>query len=331
MKKILAGFIIIFISWLWSSALGKNESAEYMLKEDLSIGVSMGEDHLMFGGILDVGLDSQQNIYIFDARNLAIRKFDPEGGYISSLVLKHGQGPGEISQASSMAVMPDGVCFLYDLGTKKILKFNAAGEYQKSFQLDFQAMHINPYTGQQIAVLGLNDDQIIHIYDVDGGHHYSFGEPFEVPSSLSQYKEMPMLKSPMRFDGNGAGRLYCLNPHKYEIRIYQDGKLERTISAKSEHFKPLFIGKSDQGGLGLLFPTLYIFEYKEFLYAGIRGLGRDPVHHLDIFRRDKKTDSLSGTGLPYAVDSQGRLYFSVEDEYPRMVRCQVIRNPTVSR
>lgn len=327
----MAGFFIIFLSWLWSSGLAKNESAGYTLKEDLSIGVSTGEEHLMFGGILDVGLDSRQNIYVFDARNLAIRKFDVEGGYISSIIFKRGQGPGEVSQASSMAVMPDGACFLYDLGTKKILKFNAAGEFQKSFQLDFQAMHITPYTGQEIAVLGLNDDQIIHIYNVEGGHLFSFGEPFEVPSSLSQYKEMPMLKAPMRFDGNGTGRLFCLNPHKYEVRIYQDGKLERTVNAKSEYFKPLFIGKSDQGGLGLLFPTLYIFEYKEFLYAGIRGLGRDPVHHLDIFQGDEKTASLSGTGLPYAIDNRGRLYFSMEDEYPRMVRCQVIRNRTVSQ
>lgn len=325
------GAIIAFIAYSSASAFIKEDSVGYELKEDLSIGVNTGEDYLMFGGILDVGLDAEQLIYVFDARNLAIRKFDPEGGHISSIILKRGQGPGEISQASSMAVMPGGECFLYDMGTKKILKFNAAGEFQKSFQLDFQAMHITSYTGREIAVLGLNDDHIIHIYDSDGGYLSSFGEPFEVPSHLSQYKEMPMLKAPMRFDGNGAGRLFCLNPHKYEIRIYQDGKLERTVSAKSEHFKPLFIGKSDQGGLGLLFPTLYIFEYKEILFAGIRGLGQDPVHHLDIFQGNEKTASLSGTGLPYAIDKQGRLYFSVEDDYPRMVRCQIINNPTVSR
>lgn len=331
MKNLFIGTIIVFIAFLSASAFIKNDSADYALKEDLSIGVNTGEDHLMFGGILDVGLDAEQNIYVFDARNLAIRKFNPEGSYISSIILKRGQGPGEISQASSLAVMPDGECFIYDMGTKKILKFNPAGEFQKSFQLDFQAMHITAYTDHAIAVLGLNDDHIIHIYDSEGGYLVSLGEPFEVPSNLSQYKEMPMLKAPMRFDGNGAGRVYCLNPHKYEIRVYQDEKLERTFSAKSEHFKPLFIGKSDQGGLGLLFPTLYIFEYKEFLFAGIRGLGQDPVHHLDIFQGEEKIASLSGTGLPYAIDNQGRLYFSVEDEYPRMVRCQIINNPTVSR
>ena len=214
---------LVFLSAL-QFAIQLKGGQEYSLKEDLSIGVDIGDENLTFDRISDISLDAAQNIYVLDSRSALIKKFDPQGKFLLVKRINRGQAPHEATQPSTLAITPAGTVFLLDFSAKKIIVFDVDFEFKNSIQPAYQLTHCVPYGEDEIAILGFKDDNLIRIYDADGNHRQSFGQAFEVPSNLSQYKDMPMLKAPMRFSGAADKRLFVLNPHKYEIdtqgRIY---------------------------------------------------------------------------------------------------------------
>ena len=88
-------------SGLWE---GKTDE-KITFTEDLSIGEEEGEEYLMFHSFLRVAADSELNIYILDALNHRLLKFDKEGNFIWKTGRK-GQGPGEFQWPGSIALTP---------------------------------------------------------------------------------------------------------------------------------------------------------------------------------------------------------------------------------
>ena len=142
--------------------------------------------------------------------------------------------------------------------------------------------------------------------------------------TATQYKDMPNLKLPMRFDCSEDRRVFVLNPHKYEILMYKDGKLIQKIKGKNETFKALMVTKSNMGGIGIIFPVVYVLEYKNRLYVTIKGWDRDGPNHMEIFDNNRSVASLAIKGFAYSVDKEGRIYFAEEEDFPRVVRCKII-------
>jgi hypothetical protein len=321
-KKVLLSIcLLLSTAFIFPAA----QEEEIRLIPDLSIGSDAGDENYIFGGIQDVALDSEENIYIFDWRNLQVRKFDPQGTFLSSLTLEEGQGPGEVSGPSAIVVTPSGEISVYDLGAKRIQMFDSEGQLRKSLQLEFQATHVVLYDSNKIAVLGLSDNTIFHIYDREGRLLESFGQPFDVPSRLSQYKDMPIMRAPMRCNSSGGGRILLTNPHRYEISLFQDGQQLGSIKGKNDAFRPTFVTKSNIGSFGVAFPYLHIIEYQNTLYVCIRALDRDADNSLDVFENGNQITTLTVTGIPYVADAQGRLYFVEEEEFPRVVRYRLKR------
>lgn len=321
-QKVL--FIVYLLLFTAFAHPGVKEK-DIKLIPDLSIGVDAGDENYIFGGIQDLALDSEENIYIFDWRYVQIRKFDAEGTFLSSFPLEEGQGPGEVSGPSAIVVTPSGEISVYDLGAKRIQMFDSEGQFRKSIQFDFQATHIAPYDSDNIAVLGLTDETLLHIYDREGKLLESFGQPFEVPSKLSQYKDMSIMRAPMRCNTSGGRRIFLVNPHRYEISVFQDGQRIGLIKGKNDAFRPIFVTKSNTGGIGVAFPYLHVIEYQDTLFVCIRGLGRDAKNHLDVFENGKQKATLTVTGILYVVDAQGRLYFIEEEDFPQVVRYRLER------
>ncbi len=319
---LVLGFCMI-ISYPLATAIPKVN--DFTLISDLSIGVDEGDENFMFGGILDIALDKEENIYVLDGRNLQIRKFDPQGAFLSSLSLEKGQGPREVSQASAIAVTPSGEIAVFDMGAKKLLMFDSEGQFRKPLQFDFQATDIAPYGPNQIAVLGLRDGTPLRIYDREGNLLESFGQPFEVPSKMSQYKDMPFMRAPMRFDSSSGHKAFLANPHRYEISIYKNGKLVGIVKGQDKNFRPIFVTKSNLGSIGVVFPILHILEHQNTMYVGIRALGKGAKHRLDIFVDSQPQGSVEVAGIPRAVDAQGRLYFMEEEDFPQLVRYRLVR------
>jgi len=95
------------------------------LKEDLIIG-SEEDKNYMFYQARDIKVDSQGNIYVLDAGNHRVQKFDKKGNYLQTIGRK-GQGPGEFADTYEMFI--DNQDNLYIRGSRIIHIFNDKGEF----------------------------------------------------------------------------------------------------------------------------------------------------------------------------------------------------------
>jgi hypothetical protein len=322
MKKSCAmviGIITIMVCFCGAASV-RAEKRAFALKEDLSIGIESGDENLMFGSVAEIGLDAAGHIFILDWENFRFQKFDTAGKFLKSIILKKGQGPEEVAMLGGAAVSPKGTIAVLDRGGNKILLFGPEGEFRRFFKLDFQASHLGCLEGDRVVVLGMNKDKILHLFDKDSRLLASFGEPFEVPSQLSKYKDMPMMRCPMRFSSSAQGNIFLFNPHKFEISVYKENRLLKKFAGKSELFEPLQVTQATGGAIVLVFPYMTILESGNRLYVTVWNPGREGPNELTVYENDKPVASLPVTGMPRAVDSQGRIYCAEEADFPRLVR-----------
>jgi hypothetical protein len=292
----------------------------FSLREDLAIGVESGDDNLMFGDVASVDLDAAGNIYILDWKNLRVQKFNERGEFVKSIVFEKGQGPQEISSLGGAAVGPNGMVAALDRGGSKVVLFSPAGEFVRFVKRSFQVNHLAFLPGEKLVALGVNAEKILHVFDLSGSLLASFGEPFEVPSQLSKYKDLPLLRCPLRFSVSASGRIFLYNPHKFEISVYSDGKLEKKLSGKSDLYVPARVPQVSSERIALVFPFVTVLEFRERLYITVSRVGAAGPNELIVYEKDKPVASLPVTGMPRAIDRQGRLYCAVETDFPRMVR-----------
>jgi hypothetical protein len=266
-------------------------------------------------------LDGRDNIYILDWRKNSIVKFDSTGKFLASIVLKRGQGPGEVVNLGHMDVSSAGRIFVHDFNSRKVLVFSPGGHLLRELRhRDFQGISIACLGEDQIVILGLKDNKIFHLFDMEGKRLSSFGDPFDVPSSLSKFKDMPMMKMPLRFDRSKRNSLYIINPHKNEIYVYRDQCLEKIIKGKSKWFEREEALVTSKGHLAILVPAVYVLEHQNrlfFTFPPRRGRG---FGELTLFVNDKPVASTEIIGIPHAIDSQGRLYVAEQENFPRVVR-----------
>lgn len=327
-KGLRFSLILLGMIFLFSAAVLSDEEP-MSLTEDLSIGVDYGDESMMFGSVNDIQLDAEENIYILDGKKYRIQVFDPQGGFLKSIPLKKGQGPEEVSMLLGFTVHPDGLISIYDRAGSKVLNFDDKGSCQNYFKLDFQAFDIRHYKDGQIAILGFDNDRGIHIFNRKGDRLFSFAEPFSIPSRMSKYKDAPFTKFPLKFSSTGDGTVFILNPHKYEILIYKEGKLTGEIKGKSDFFRPMTIqGQKGEGGrqyMSLIFPTISVLMHEDIIFVTIRGLPlmeeEESKNQVQIYKNQKLIHSMDVKGFPSTIDSKGRLYFStLKQGFPIMKR-----------
>jgi hypothetical protein len=118
------------------------------------------DENFMFFRLTDIGVDNDENLYILDAGNYRIQKFDKNGRFILSFGRK-GQGPGEILSAGRLVVGNNDLIYVVDEGNRKIQTFNPDGKYQRSFRLSWAMSLCLLNTGEMVyrkALLKPNDD-----------------------------------------------------------------------------------------------------------------------------------------------------------------------------
>ncbi|MCP2520595.1 NHL repeat-containing protein [Candidatus Aminicenantes bacterium AC-708-M15] len=101
------------------------------LEEDLSIGNEEDENY-MFYRAYSIALDNEDSIYVLDAGNHRIQKFDRNGVYLQTIGRK-GQGPGEFESPFQIRIDKEGNIYVRD--SRKIKIFDKEGNYTKDVVL----------------------------------------------------------------------------------------------------------------------------------------------------------------------------------------------------
>jgi hypothetical protein len=121
------------------------------LEEDLSIG-NETDDNYLFYTVLDIDVDSDNNIYVVDERNFRIQEFDKSGKYLRTIGRK-GQGPGEFELPIGITVDNNlGNILVIDHRASQIEIFNSEGEYIKSFKVRGLVEEILPIAENYLIV-----------------------------------------------------------------------------------------------------------------------------------------------------------------------------------
>lgn len=81
--------------------------AEANLVAEFAIGELDGPDEYLFGSIGSFAVDDDRNVYVLDTQAQHVQVFDSAGTYVRTLGGR-GEGPGELSFATSVATLPDG-------------------------------------------------------------------------------------------------------------------------------------------------------------------------------------------------------------------------------
>ena len=284
-----------------------------VLKPDLSIGVEDGEENYIFGNISRLALDEAGNIFVLDYKYRVVRVFDEGGAWLRSTVVPAGQGPREAVNPSGIAVTPGGTLFIND--GLKVIVYGPDGGYLHTFKTDFLISSIGCAGTEECVAIGPNDGRILHLYDAAGRCLKSFGEYFSMPPELESFKGRPMFSAPLLFNASGDGRIFVLNPHKYEISVFKNGEVEATIQGKNDNFKPV-----RQMGRGFVSTAAYIVRSGELTLVLLRNPDPSAPKILDVFQGNNQVGTLEAGGTPLAVDSRGRIYFAEELDFPKVVR-----------
>jgi len=77
------------------------------------IGMVDGPEEYVFGDISSIAVDAERNVYVTDLQGPSIRAYDENGDFLR-VVGRSGQGPGEYSRPTHMAVSPEGGLYIRD-------------------------------------------------------------------------------------------------------------------------------------------------------------------------------------------------------------------------
>lgn len=96
-----------------------------------------GEDWEVFGSVTDLAFNDAGDLFVLDEQAARIVVFDRVGAYVRT-ISRQGEGPGELSDPSSMALLSDGRLAVFDRSRRGIQFFTPEGEYLDSAPFDPQ-------------------------------------------------------------------------------------------------------------------------------------------------------------------------------------------------
>ncbi|MGZ5453854.1 MAG: 6-bladed beta-propeller [Candidatus Aminicenantales bacterium] len=297
-------------------ALSAGQAPSVTLSPNLTIGVEDGDEKLMFGQIVRVDVDGRGNIYVLDYKFRRVSVFDSKGNLLRQIAVPEGQGPREATNLSGIAVTPGGTLFINDM--RKVIVYGPDGEYRHTFLVDFMISSIGCPGTEELLAIGPHDGKILHILDAQGKLIGSFGGTFTPPGELESMKEMPMFGAPILFSCAKDGRIFVLNPHKYEVSVFNDRRLESVIKGQNDAFKPI-----QKMGRGFVSTAAHIVSSGDLVFVAFQNPDPKAKKTADVFQAGKQIGSIELLGTPYVADPQGMIYIAEEEGFPKVVRYAV--------
>ncbi len=117
------------------------------LVPEVQIGVFEGQDEYMFGSVRSLAVGPDGSIYVMDTQVPALRKYAPDGTYLTTFG-REGGGPGEYrGPDGGLAVLDDGRVVLRDPSNARLQVYSSTGE-----PLDTWPLRGNFNTSRQLVV-----------------------------------------------------------------------------------------------------------------------------------------------------------------------------------
>ena len=117
------------------------------------LGEIEGEDeNYLFYKPCDIAGDSEGNLYVLDAGNHRVQKFDNKGKYLLTFG-RSGQGPGEFQWPLSIDINKDGNIYVADWRNCRLEVFSSHGEYLRSIKLMTPVHRIRLLSSGEIAIM----------------------------------------------------------------------------------------------------------------------------------------------------------------------------------
>lgn len=209
-----------------------------------------------FGMAIDLAVDEDGNIYILDKIKALIYKFDKNGKYLMKIgnpkfdhkslekykenseyiqeEINKGTEPGKLFYPKKI-VYKDQRIFILDV--LKICVYSTDNDFIKSIPLDDlfgNWLFVNDNEEVIVAGISKNSDKFLHIFDMNGQYRESFGAYFNIPhtieASLPENVDPRFVASPINcFYFEEENEYFLISPFKYEIIIFKDKALFRTI------------------------------------------------------------------------------------------------------
>lgn len=179
---------------------------ELDLEQDLSIGNEDDEQYFFYRAFR-LGVDSEGNMYVMDAGNSRIQKFDPKGEYVQTIG-KKGQGPGEFDSMYGFYI--DKEDQIYVSSGTKIQKFNAEGVFEKGIPLANRVFNfwVSPEnTIYGVTTTSREDGRIRQIVKID-----MEGKELEEIAQFAEVREVNR-------EGEGGQRMAFILVHNYNHEL----------------------------------------------------------------------------------------------------------------
>jgi len=148
------------------------------------------DENIAFHIPSDIAVDDQGNIYVLDAGNHRIQKFDPEGKYLATFG-RRGQGPAEFYLPSSLVLNHQGYMYISDSQNRRVQILKPDGTEHKTItfhqtspgivRLNSPGELVMGKGGIMIRIGGGPSDseglpKLIKVLDLEGNVQREFGE-----------------------------------------------------------------------------------------------------------------------------------------------------------
>ena len=145
--------------------------------------VDTDDEHLAFNYPSDVAVDAQGNIYILDAGNTRIQKFDQDGKYLATIGRK-GQGPGEFISPSGLDLDEDGNLVVTDTAQMRL--------------------HVIIGGGKDVKSIVLKDEPIFGVRSLGAGGYVGRASTYAIPMRNQPEKKIGEMRLFRRLDPDGS-------------------------------------------------------------------------------------------------------------------------------
>lgn len=183
----------------------EDENRTWHLEEVLSIG---SLDNEMLFQWVGIGVDYERNIYVTDAMDYSLKKFNPEGHLVKKTG-RQGQGPGEFLAPRYIDIAREKI-YVSDQFNPKIQVFNTELDFLHSIPIPIPVADFSVLSGEKIAVASLSAAKVgsIHIFSPKGK-----------PEREIQYSDekLALMMDMVNFEFGTQGRLHIV--YNYQDKI----------------------------------------------------------------------------------------------------------------